>query len=240
MLALLFWVRNKKPAFAKISVLFVSIAALIGYFTYFHFSEIQVRNSYLDPDYLNNFYYYIEEGTEIKTKLSHFLVHYISSLSVIGMAVLMYSIVKKLVGKKSVLTKISLWTSVAIGLFVLTSETDHLVVLLSYTTDANLYDIAEQSRKIAWPVLWGISSFVLMVLGMKLKLSHLRIMSLSLFFVTLLKLFLYDIQDIHPAGKIAAFISLGILLLIVSFMYQKIKWVVQDEAKDKADSEINQ
>jgi uncharacterized membrane protein len=46
---------------------------------------------------------------------------------------------------------------------------------------------------------------------------------LTLFFITLSKLFLFDIRGISEGGKIAAFVSLGILLLIVSFMYQKLK-----------------
>jgi uncharacterized membrane protein len=44
-----------------------------------------------------------------------------------------------------------------------------------------------------------------------------------LFLVTLLKLFIVDIKGISEGGKIAAFISLGILLLIISFMYQRLK-----------------
>jgi uncharacterized membrane protein len=56
-----------------------------------------------------------------------------------------------------------------------------------------------------------------------MKLKHLRIISLTLFLITLLKLFLVDIKGISEGGKIAAFISLGILLLIVSFMYQRLK-----------------
>jgi uncharacterized membrane protein len=73
-----------------------------------------------------------------------------------------------------------------------------------------------------------------MWLGMRLKYKTLRIISLTLFSVTLLKLFLFDIVDIPIAGKIAAFFCLGVLLLIISFMYQKVKKIlVDDESKPK-------
>jgi hypothetical protein len=39
-------------------------------------------------------------------------------------------------------------------------------------------------------------------------------------------LFAYDIQNIPPGGKIAAFILLGLLLLIISFMYQRLKKIL--------------
>jgi uncharacterized membrane protein len=67
-----------------------------------------------------------------------------------------------------------------------------------------------------------------MWLGMKKNFRPLRIISLSLFTVTLLKLFFYDIINIPPGGKIAAFILLGVLLLVISFMYQRLKKIIID------------
>jgi uncharacterized membrane protein len=90
--------------------------------------------------------------------------------------------------------------------------------------------------KVGLPILWGLSSFALMILGMRNKVRTLRIASLTLFSITLIKLFVFDIQGIPPAGKIAAFFCLGVLLLIVSFMYQKVKKIlVEDEDKVKGE-----
>jgi len=75
-------------------------------------------------------------------------------------------------------------------------------------------------------ILWGLCSFAMMWLGMKHSFKVLRIISLTLFTITLVKLFLYDIQNIPPGGKIAAFILLGVLLLIISFMYQRLKRII--------------
>ncbi|MBX3242306.1 MAG: DUF2339 domain-containing protein [Chitinophagaceae bacterium] len=87
--------------------------------------------------------------------------------------------------------------------------------------------------KTGLPILWGLSSFVLMWLGMRNKFRALRIISLVLFGITLLKLFLFDIRNIPVAGKIAAFFSLGVLLLVVSFMYQRLKKIIiEDEKKE--------
>jgi len=78
-------------------------------------------------------------------------------------------------------------------------------------------------------ILWSICSFIMMWLGMHYKFRPLRIISLSLFTLTLVKLFVYDIRKIPPGGKIAAFILLGVLLLIVSFMYQRLKKIIIDD-----------
>ena len=81
-------------------------------------------------------------------------------------------------------------------------------------------------------ILWSICSFIIMWLGMHFKFRPLRIISLSLFTVTLIKLFIYDIRNIPPGGKIVAFILLGVLLLTVSFMYQRLKKIIIDDVEN--------
>jgi uncharacterized membrane protein len=97
-----------------------------------------------------------------------------------------------------------------------------------------LSEILRQNHKIGYPILWGLTSFVLIYMGFKLKKKHLRIMSLTLFLITLVKLFAMDIRGISEGGKIAAFISLGVLLLIVSFMYQRLKKLLLTDEPGKA------
>lgn len=80
-------------------------------------------------------------------------------------------------------------------------------------------------------IIWGLSSFGMIWLGMKYRFKSLRITALVLFGITLVKLFCFDIRNIPPAGKIAAFILLGILLLVVSFMYQRLKKLIIDNAE---------
>ena len=75
-------------------------------------------------------------------------------------------------------------------------------------------------------IVWALFSFVIMWLGMKNKFKTLRIISLSIFSAGLLKLFVLDIRNISEGGKITAFIMLGVLLLVISFMYQRLKKII--------------
>jgi uncharacterized membrane protein len=86
--------------------------------------------------------------------------------------------------------------------------------------------VITQTNKVGLPILWGICAFIFMWLGLNQKNKNLRILSLSLFTLTLVKLFTYDIRGISEGGKIAAFISLGAILLVISFMYQKIRKLI--------------
>ena len=52
-----------------------------------------------------------------------------------------------------------------------------------------------------------------------------------LFGITLVKLFLYDIATMTTIGKTIVFVLLGILLLIISFLYNKYKHLLLDDDK---------
>ena len=92
-----------------------------------------------------------------------------------------------------------------------------------------------QIIKIGYPILWGVLSFVFLIIGIKKQNQQLRIIALALLGITIVKLFVYDIQNVSETGKIIAFILLGVLILIISFVYQKIKKLVVDESKISLD-----
>ena len=80
-----------------------------------------------------------------------------------------------------------------------------------------------QFDKLGLSIFWGIYSLLLIGLGIFRKKQHLRIGAIVLFGITLIKLFFYDIADLSTMSKTIVFISLGILLLIISFLYNKYK-----------------
>lgn len=116
------------------------------------------------------------------------------------------------------------------GLVVLTFELDQIMAF-GFMDQHPLSVIFGHTRTEGYTTLWGLYSFALMLIGMKRRNKGLRVISLIIFTITLLKLFVLDIQQISEAGKIVAFISLGILLLIVSFMYQKLKRLIVGESE---------
>ena len=84
------------------------------------------------------------------------------------------------------------------------------------------------SYKLGLSILWGIYALGLIVLGIYGHKKHLRIGAIVLFALTLAKIFFYDIADLNTISKTIVFVSLGILLLIVSFLYNKYKSLIFD------------
>lgn len=86
-----------------------------------------------------------------------------------------------------------------------------------------------ESTKLGLSILWGVFALFLIILGIVNKKTHLRIFAISLFAITLVKLFVYDIADLDTISKTIVFVSLGILLLIISFLYTKYKNLIFEE-----------
>jgi uncharacterized membrane protein len=93
---------------------------------------------------------------------------------------------------------------------------------LNYITD---------SFKLVMSILWGILALFYIIFGLWKGKKHIRIFAIVLFSITLLKLFFYDISHLGTIAKTIIFISLGILLLITSFLYNKYNNLTDVEEK---------
>lgn len=80
--------------------------------------------------------------------------------------------------------------------------------------------------KLGLSILWGLYALLLVVIGIAKNKRHLRIGAIVLLAVTLAKLFLYDVADLATIPKAILFVSLGILFLVVSFLYTKYKTLI--------------
>jgi uncharacterized membrane protein len=186
---------------------FIGFVGILMYLFFCHLQVVIARNDYLSG----------------QATVTGFGFHYVLVAVLIAVAALSIRKMQQLTNFNNRTFNLYSWIYVFFFVFIASAELDHTVLLASYDPEKSIGEILTQSHKIGYPILWGLSSFVLIAIGLQTKKKHLRIISLTLFLVTLLKLFLVDIRGISEGGKIAAFISLGVLLLVVSFMYQRLK-----------------
>jgi uncharacterized membrane protein len=161
----------------------------------------------------------------------HFLAHWAGDVIA---ALILYQLITQDRKKKYILEpEVFTWVICIVVVTFFSAEGQLVVNALFYSSTTGLPELARVYNKTGLPILWGLCSFAFMWLGMRNKFKPLRIVSLALFSLTLLKLFLFDIRNIPIAGKIAAFFCLGVLLLVVSFMYQRLKKIIiEDEEKN--------
>lgn len=85
----------------------------------------------------------------------------------------------------------------------------------------------------AFSLSLGIAAFILMCIGMRYHSKEIRIVSLAEFGIVIGKLILNDVWAMPALGKIIVFISLGAILLILSFLYQKLKDALFNEEEQE-------
>ncbi len=115
-------------------------------------------------------------------------------------------------------------------------------ILLIVTTNnlLNQFSLTDEANA-GLSISLGIAGFIQMMLGMRLHLKSLRLLSLLTFGIVLFKLVVVDLWLMPTVGKIIVFIILGVLLLVLSFLYQKLKVVLfEDTKEDKTDQEIEE
>lgn len=68
-------------------------------------------------------------------------------------------------------------------------------------------------------VLWALFAFALLISGIKWLTRPLRYLGLGLFCVVVAKVFLVDLEHLASIYRIAAFVVLGVVLLLAAFVY---------------------
>jgi uncharacterized membrane protein len=194
------------------------ILAIFLYLFKYHGDIIDARNHFLDGN----------SGIG-------FMLHYVLIILLVILATLSLRQFRQLTDFNKKTHNAYAWFFIFFFVFIASAELDHSILLSFGATSDNMNQLISQNQKIGYPILWGLASFLLIFIGLRSKLKHLRVVSLTLMLVTLVKLFVFDIKGISEGGKIAALISLGVVLLIVSFMYQRLKKILLTDDAESLD-----
>lgn len=198
--------KNRSLGFINLGLNLIAIGAFLTIGLY---GLSELRESYLDQHLAQ----YYDRG------IFNILIRYISFVFMAGVLWVSFKYIRAAFLKADfrILFEIVFHLSV---LWIASSE------LISWMDLAK----SEQSYKLGLSILWGVYALLLIVQGIWKRKTYLRVGAIVLFAVTLLKLFFYDVADLDTIAKTIVFVSLGVLLLIISFLYNKYKHHIFDEA----------
>lgn len=82
-------------------------------------------------------------------------------------------------------------------------------------------------------ILWAVWALVLIISGLVRRAAPFRMFGLVLFGLTTLKVLFVDSSELRGVARIAAFMGAGILLLVLSFIYQKVsaRFLIDGDSK---------
>lgn len=165
---------------------------------------------------------------------SYFLVHFLSLPAIASIV----HVLAKNIKERGALTFLS-WILVILSTIILSVELDHIVIMLFGNVD-NYYSLLDDTHTFGYPILWGLVAMMLMLWGLKGKEVVLRKISLISFALIVVKFYAYDVWLMSQVGMIVSFVILGVILLVVSFMQQKIKVLVQKDEPVEEEKEIQE
>lgn len=77
-------------------------------------------------------------------------------------------------------------------------------------------------------LVWVVYSILLMAYGIIRRRTLIRMLAMALFGVAILKIFIYDLSFLETLYRIFSFLVLGLILLVVSYLYQRYKSIIFD------------
>jgi uncharacterized membrane protein len=98
-----------------------------------------------------------------------------------------------------------------------------LFIILNIEIASLFHDYLPKARFTSISILWTMFSVVLMIKGFKANSSTFRKISLGLFSITLIKVFLFDMSRFSTPYRIISFIILGLVLVSTSYLYHRFK-----------------
>jgi len=87
------------------------------------------------------------------------------------------------------------------------------------------YGFAEISyvRQLALSIIWALYASALVVVGIVKKVRIVRLLGILLFGITTVKAFFFDLSGLETLYRIISFLVLGLVLLIMSYLYNRYK-----------------
>lgn len=159
---------------------------------------------------------------------AYFLLHFVAIIPVMLVIITLIRNVKSAVPGN---LKVFYWGMTIISTLLLGIETENISVMLFSNSD-NYTNVLYDVRTFVFPVLWALIAMGLMIWGLKGKEVILRKISLIFFALIIVKFYAYDVWHMSQAGRIVSFIMLGVIILLVSFLQQKIKTLVKEDTPE--------
>jgi uncharacterized membrane protein len=85
----------------------------------------------------------------------------------------------------------------------------------------NEFSHLKEMESLVISVLWGIYALALFIAGIMKESSPARIAGFVMASLTIIKVFFYDLSYLETTYRVLSFVVLGIILLTISFIYQK-------------------
>ncbi|WP_079241138.1 DUF2339 domain-containing protein [Chryseobacterium indologenes] len=131
--------------------------------------------------------------------------------------------------------RISYWMLSLALIISVSCELHHSYILITSNDLPHSYKASEHFNILYLPIIWTILASIFIYNGLKNNIQEYNKIGFALIGLMVLKLYGYDVWQMDNISRISAFIVLGIILLLSSFTFQRLKNMIRNmvDKKDK-------
>jgi len=131
--------------------------------------------------------------------------------------------------------KFSYWAVSFAFTVAVSSELYHMYIMSVATHISDLAPLTKHFSLLYLPIIWAILASLFLYKGLKRETAQYNKAGFTLIGVMIFKLYAYDVWKMDNVSRIIAFIILGIILLVSSFLFQRVKKIIRNmvERKDR-------
>ncbi len=173
-------------------------------------------------------FFYNSEFTELRNaylltadvSLLQFNLHYINAAIIFTILILGFRSALKLLPKENTLSYLATFIFIFGIIFLLSSEVDHIFTRRLYHPNMLIQDILAMTHRLPYTLVWTVSSLLFVVIGFAFKHRGIRILAIGLYVASFIKLFVFDYKLLTNQDLMIAFLTMGAVLLLTSFIFQ--------------------
>ncbi|WP_426477904.1 DUF2339 domain-containing protein [Chryseobacterium sp. CBSDS_008] len=131
--------------------------------------------------------------------------------------------------------RISYWILSSALIILVSCELHHTYILMVSNDIPQSYKAGQHFNILYLPIIWTILASIFIYAGLKKSIPEYSKIGFVLIGLMVLKLYGYDVWQMDNISRISAFIALGIILLVSSFAFQRLKNIIRNMV-DKKDT----
>ncbi|WP_223558777.1 DUF2339 domain-containing protein [Chryseobacterium lathyri] len=130
-------------------------------------------------------------------------------------------------------TKLSYWIVSATLVIAVSCGFYHTYILSSVNDISLVYKTKEHFNILYLPIIWTVLASIFIYISLKKDIPEYSRIGFVLIGIMVLKLYSYDVWQMDNISRITAFILLGIILLLSSFTFQRLKNIIRNMVDTK-------
>ncbi|GEN76739.1 DUF2339 domain-containing protein [Chryseobacterium hagamense] len=132
--------------------------------------------------------------------------------------------------------KLSYWAVLLTFTVAVSGELYHIYIMSRAGHFSDMAPLTKHFSLLYLPIIWAVLASLFLYKGLKSGTAEYNKAGFVLISLMIFKLYAYDVWEMDNVSRIIAFIMLGIILLLSSFLFQRVKKIIRNMVERKEEN----